>query len=168
MPDSLAQVSTSLLVLGAGTVVSELYLPALACLGLAERVKVIDSAPKQLAKIASAWPATKTQCGDFREVIRSDNVNTTTRAAIIALPNALHADACLGAIAAGYDVLCEKPLALHADACDAISTASTRACRIVDVNMCRRHLPSMVAMRRALHDGLIGDLLSVDIEDGEH
>src|SRR5262249_61578326 len=27
---------------------------------------------------------------------------------------------------------------------------------------------SMVAMRRALHDGLIGDLLSVDIEDGEH
>ena len=48
-----------------------------------------------------------------------------------------------------------------------IFAESSKAGRIVDVNMCRRYLPSIVAMRRALQDGLIGDLVSVDLEDGE-
>jgi predicted dehydrogenase/nucleoside-diphosphate-sugar epimerase len=167
MSNSQTQRPASILVLGAGAVVSELYLPALTGLGLADRVKVIDFVPKHLAQIAAAWPGIQTQFGDFRDVLQTDKVGTTPRAAIIALPNALHTDACLGAIAAGYDVLCEKPLALHADECDSIFTASTRAGHIVDVNMCRRHLPSMVAMRQALQDDLVGDLLSVDVEDGD-
>ena len=166
MANSQAQISPSILVLGAGAVVSELYLPALAALGMTDRVNVIDCVPKQLAKVGAAWPAIKTQAGDFREVLRSSNVGIGPRAAIIALPNALHTDACLRAIGAGFDVLCDKPLALRADECRSIYAASTQAGRIVDVNMCRRYLPSMVAMRRALQDGQIGDLLSVEIEDG--
>jgi predicted dehydrogenase/nucleoside-diphosphate-sugar epimerase len=164
--NSQAQISPSILVLGAGAVVNELYLPALAKLGLTDRVKVIDCVPEQLAKVGAAWPAIKTEAGDFREVLQSSNVGIGLRAAIVALPNALHTDACLRAIEAGFDVLCDKPLALRAEECRSIYTASTQAGRIVDVNMCRRYLPSMVAMRRALQDGQIGDLLSVEIEDG--
>src|SRR5262245_20049605 len=114
MLNSRTRTNPSILVLGAGSVVSELYLPALATLGLTDKVKVIDCLPKQLAKIGAAWPAIKTQAGDFREVLRSSNVDSAHRAAIVALPNALHTDACLRAIEAGFNVLCDKPLALRA------------------------------------------------------
>jgi predicted dehydrogenase/nucleoside-diphosphate-sugar epimerase len=156
-----------MLILGAGAVVSELYLPALNALGLADRVRVIDYAPKQLAKVAAICPSIKTQAADFRGLLLNREVgNDRPRAAIVALPNALHTEACLRAVEAGFDVLCDKPLALRADECESIYTASTQAGRIVDVNMCRRYLPCMVAMRRALQDGEIGDVLSVEIEDG--
>jgi predicted dehydrogenase/nucleoside-diphosphate-sugar epimerase len=162
-----ALISPSILILGAGAVVSELYLPALAALGLADRVKVVDCVPKQLTKVAAGYPAIKTQAADFRELLRGDEVGINgSRAAIVALPNALHTEACLRAVEAGFDVLCDKPLALHADECNSIYTASTQAGHIVDVNMCRRYLPSIVALRRALQDGQIGDVLSVEIEDG--
>jgi predicted dehydrogenase/nucleoside-diphosphate-sugar epimerase len=166
-PSTQAFSSVPILVLGAGAVVQELYLPALAGLGLAGNVRVIDRAPGQLGNIAATWPQIKTQAGDFREILRCDDVPVVPRAAIVALPNGLHAEACVQAAAADYDVLCDKPLALHAEDCESIFTASLQAGRIVDVNMCRRYLPSMVAMRRALQEGLIGDLRSVDVEDGD-
>jgi len=158
--------SFPIVVLGAGAVVNELYLPALVGLGLADCVTVIDLAPEQLAKIAVAWPLVRTSSGDFREFLPSYDIGSGPKVAIVALPNALHADACVRALAAGYDVLCDKPLALRAEECESIFAESSKTGRIVDVNMCRRYLPSIVAMRRALQDSLIGDLLSINVEDG--
>ena len=155
-----------LLVLGAGSVVSEFYLPTLAGLGLIDGTTVIDRAPEQLSEVAKKWPAVQIRAGDFRNFLRED-IGTAPRAAIVALPNALHVEACLLAIAAGYDVLCDKPLALHTRECKSIFAASSRAGRIVDVNMCRRYLPSMMAIRRSLQGDLIGRLVSIDVEDGE-
>jgi predicted dehydrogenase len=157
--------SIPLLVLGAGSVVSEFYLPALAGLGLINGTTVIDRAPEQLSEIAKKWPAAQTRVGDFRDFLRGD-LSAVPRAAIVALPNLFHVEACHLAIAAGYDVLCDKPLALNAKDCQSLFAASCGAGRIIDVNMCRRYLPSMVAIRRALEDDLIGDLVSIDVEDG--
>jgi nucleoside-diphosphate-sugar epimerase/predicted dehydrogenase len=156
----------AILILGAGRVVSDFYLPALAGLGLTDCAKVTDCAPEQLAQINTMWQGVRAEVGDFRGVLERDANGAASRVAIVALPNVFHVEACLLAIAAGYDVLCDKPLALHAHECESIFAASSQAGRIVDVNMCRRYLPSMVAMRRALRDGVIGDLVSVDLEDG--
>jgi predicted dehydrogenase/nucleoside-diphosphate-sugar epimerase len=155
-----------LLVLGGGRVVSEFYLPALAGLGLINCAKVVDRAPEQLSKIAARWPELQVQVGDFRETLRQQESNNTRGAAIVALPNMFHVDACCLAVAAGYDVLCDKPLALQREACLFVYAAACQAGRIVDVNMCRRYLPSMLAMRRAIQDSLIGEIVSIDVEDG--
>jgi predicted dehydrogenase/nucleoside-diphosphate-sugar epimerase len=159
-------VNITILVLGAGRVVSEFYLPALAALGLISCAKVVDRAPEQLARVAARWPEVEVQVGDFREALRQQESNNIRGAAIVALPNMFHVDACRLAVAAGYDVLCDKPLALQREACLSVYAAACRAGRVVDVNMCRRYLPSMVAMRRAIQDNLIGEIVSIDVEDG--
>jgi predicted dehydrogenase/nucleoside-diphosphate-sugar epimerase len=154
-------------VLGGGAVVTYLYLPALALTRRIELTAVADPSRAALDAVHQAgfrgallemnWRdalATLRQC-----VVRPDAI-------IIALPNALHEEACLGTLDAGFPVLCEKPLALTRQACERIAERSRATGLAVGVGMVRRLLPSVAALRQALQKKLIGDLLRVEVEDG--
>jgi predicted dehydrogenase/nucleoside-diphosphate-sugar epimerase len=155
-----------IVILGAGAVVSELYLPALAGLDLIRHTKVVDNSADRISKIAAEWPGLRSHVGNFEQVMSALERGASAQMVIVALPTAFHVDACLLAVAKGYHVLCDKPLALHAEQCKEIFAACRQSDCMVDVNMCRRYLPSIVAMRQALQDDLIGDLVAISVEDG--
>ena len=106
--------STSrLLILGAGPVIADLYAPALRALKWGNRVTVVDTTATALERAASALPGASLLQRTWEEALDCDKANFT--AAIVALPNRLHASATQRSISAGLHVLCEKPLTLKLD-----------------------------------------------------
>lgn len=82
----------------------------------------------------------------------------------IATPSGLHAAQAMAAARAGCHVICEKPLATRwADA-----TAMVAACRRAGVRLFPvlqlRYSPSVVAARRAVADGRLGQVALVDVD----
>jgi predicted dehydrogenase len=77
-------------------------------------------------------------------------------AVYIPLPNSLHVDWTLSAMAAGKHVLCEKPLALRPEDVDEIAAAATRLGVTVAEGFMYRHEPLTQAVVRLVHEGAVG------------
>lgn len=154
------------LLLGGGAVTSTMHLPALAALGWLRDCAVVEPSTSNAAALKEAFPGMNVIESGFEEVLSDPSVPTSYDAALIALPNSLHAAAAERALAAGLHVLCEKPLALASTTCDALGLAAQRARRKLGVAMVRRLLPSLSALNRALRDNLVGPIKAIDLEDG--
>jgi nucleoside-diphosphate-sugar epimerase/predicted dehydrogenase len=155
------------LVLGAGAVVSEYYIPALRMLGWERGATIVDSAPSALASLKAACVEASVQQLDFRAALSDSSIIHNVEAAVVALPNSLHEEAALLCLERGLHVLCEKPLARTADGCRRLAHAAKQSHRILAVGMVRRLLPSLSMLREALRLQLIGELIEIDVEDGE-
>jgi nucleoside-diphosphate-sugar epimerase/predicted dehydrogenase len=153
-----------ILILGAGAVTRELFLPALSKLGLTGRTTVAD-ASAAVADLASQYPGLRGIQRDFREYLEQAPKGEFA-CAIVALPNALHEEAVVRAVDQGLPVLCEKPLALSRRACLDMGRAAEGAGCMLAVNMVRRLLPGVRSARLAVDLGMIGALESIDIEHG--
>jgi predicted dehydrogenase len=81
---------------------------------------------------------------------------------IICTPDHLHAPYILCALAAGCDVICEKPLTIDADQIARIAHAQQNSGRRVRVAFNYRYAPARVQIRRLLAAGAIGQITSVD------
>jgi predicted dehydrogenase len=82
----------------------------------------------------------------------------------IPLPNALHYEWCLRAMAAGKAVLCEKPLTSNADEADALLHAAERqGAKVMEAVHWRYH-PLARRMMEIVASGVLGDLQRVDVE----
>jgi nucleoside-diphosphate-sugar epimerase/predicted dehydrogenase len=156
-----------LLIVGAGAVVTEYYLPALHALGWERHVLIVDASFDALRGVKTASADLAISQMDFQDALANAQRMGSFEAAIIALPNRFHTAATVLALEHGLHVLCEKPLALTRAACDELARAATRNDRVLAVGMVRRLLPSVEMLRRALRQGLIGDLTAIDVEDGE-
>ena len=82
-------------------------------------------------------------------------------AVYIPLPNHLHVDWTLNAIAAGKHVLCEKPLALQTTDVDRIADGARRAGVVVAEAFMYRHHPLTLRVAAMVNDGQIGRLRGV-------
>ena len=74
------------------------------------------------------------------------------------LPNHLHAEWTIKAMAAGKHVLCEKPLALSVDEVDAIKYAVHNHGRVVAEAFMYRHHPQTLKVQEILKSGSLGTL----------
>ena len=74
------------------------------------------------------------------------------------LPNHLHAEWTVKALAAGKHVLCEKPLALSVEEVDAIRDAAQKYGRLVAEAFMYRHHPQTLMVQERVKSGSIGDL----------
>lgn len=83
-------------------------------------------------------------------------------AVYVPLPNALHVEWSLKALAAGKHVLCEKPLAMQADQIDALIAARDGSGLLAAEAFMIVHHPQWQAARRLLAEGAIGPLRHVD------
>lgn len=152
-------------VLGAGSVVTEYYLPALAATGIAETITVSDTHHAGLAIAAQLLPEARVDARDFRAVLSGPIDPSARGLAIIALPNTMHVEACELALRSGRDVLCEKPLSLSAADCRRVGDTAAALGRTLSVAMVRRLLPSWNLARQMIAGGEIGRLSSVAVYD---
>jgi xylose dehydrogenase (NAD/NADP) len=95
--------------------------------------------------------------GSYEELLDS----TAVDAVYIALPVSMHAEWTIKALAAGKDVLCEKPMAASSVQVEACFDAAERAGRQCFEGLMYRHHPQTQLVRRMVDDGDIGQLTLV-------
>lgn len=78
------------------------------------------------------------------------------QAAVVAVPPHVAPGLTLDAVAAGLDVLCEKPMAVDLESARRVHDAAAEAGRIVQIGFKNRFSPLVRAAKRWLDDGLIG------------
>src|SRR3954469_24103989 len=146
-------------IIGCGEAAQVLHLPTLA--QLADRFEVTalcDVSATVLDGVGDLW-GVEQRVREYRELAAVDDVD----AVLIANPDAYHADAALAAIAAGKDVLVEKPMCLGPRECDEIVAAAERAGAIVQVGYMRRYPPAVADAKVLLAE--IGDVHFARVHD---
>src|SRR3954468_3270654 len=146
-------------VVGCGEVTQIMHLPTLAQLAeLFEVTALCNVSPRVLHGVAAAWSVDR-RFADAAELVACEEVD----AVLVANPDGFHAEVTLAAIAAGKDVLVEKPMCLGVRECDEIIAAAERADAIVQVGYMRRHAPALAQAKRALED--LGDIRFARVHD---
>jgi predicted dehydrogenase len=84
-----------------------------------------------------------------------------TDAALVAVPNALHAPISIDLLGRGIHVLCEKPMAITVEACGKMVEASREKGSVLMVGHHKRFVPSVRAAKKLLDAGRLGTIRSV-------
>jgi xylose dehydrogenase (NAD/NADP) len=92
--------------------------------------------------------------GSYEELLADADVE----AVYIPLPNGLHVEWTLAALAAGKHVLCEKPMSLHADEVERCFDAAEQAGLVLSEGFMWRHHPQAERLVSLVHEGVIGEL----------
>ncbi|MCA1406325.1 Gfo/Idh/MocA family oxidoreductase [Ensifer sp. IC3342] len=110
-------------------------------------------------RLAATWGFEKTQT-DLNAVLADPDIGIVS----VCLPNALHAEVTLAAIAAGKHVICEKPLALNAEEALRIHRVA-KASPVVSATVFNyRRIPAVAAIRDIIAAGEIGDLVNLLVQ----
>jgi len=97
---------------------------------------------------------------DPRELFANDTLDAVS----IAAPPAQHAPLAIAALERGLDVLCEKPLAIQGPSAMRMMQVASRTGRHLLLATKFRHVPDLLAARRFIADGAIGDPLAFEID----
>ncbi len=149
-----------LAVVGCGAVTEFSYLPAIAHSEGVELIALVDkslSRARQLSAQCSGEPAV---FDDYRQILGK------AEAAVVALPNALHAAITIDLLEQGLHVLVEKPMALNSRECDAMLSASAKHDRILAVGMARRFCEASKFVKEAIQQELLGEIRHFDLREG--
>lgn len=148
-----------LAVLGCGAVAQIHHLPAIAASGQAEAAVVVDADAARARAVAERFgvPASAT---DWREAL--DGID----AAVIALPNSLHAPVAVDLLRRGVPVLVEKPMALLVAECDEMIAAAEAGGAILAVGLDFRFFDSTRWVKEFLDSGVLGELRGFDLRQG--
>lgn len=97
---------------------------------------------------------------DFDEMIATARPDT----AIITTVDRYHSDYVVKCLDNGIDVICEKPMTIDAERVREILDAERRNNRRITVTFNVRFMPYVASVKSALLDGVVGEILSVDLE----
>jgi predicted dehydrogenase len=133
-------------IVGCGEVTQILHLPSLAQLPEQFAVTALcDVSDHVLQTVGDRWRVARRH-HDYRDLLAQGDVDV----ALVANPDAYHAEVALAAIAAGKHVLIEKPMCMTLREADAIRAAQERAGVTVQVGYMRRYAPAFVEACRML------------------
>jgi nucleoside-diphosphate-sugar epimerase/predicted dehydrogenase len=135
------------------------YLPA--CRSIPEcRIEwFIDKNLERARELAQDYGGGQVTC-DYKETINS------VEAAIIALPNHLHAEVTLDFLRESRDVLCEKPIATSSSDGTKMVEASNACGARLAINLIRRRYNSFRIARQLLDVGMLGRVNEVKCQEG--
>jgi predicted dehydrogenase len=145
---------------GCGAVTQEFHIPALAAVPEFQIAYLCDRDLRsaELAKLTYGLNAEITaQVSDMAGKID---------AALVAVPPRFHAVVVKELLAAGCDVLCEKPLAVTAAEGRELAEAAARSQRLLGVGLMHRFAPANEIFRKVLQDGMLGELQEIVAESG--
>lgn len=148
--------STRVGVVGAGAIAQLAHLPVLAKMRGIQLVAVCESDRPKARALADRFgiPDALTDIEDLLELDGLDAV-------VIATPNHLHEPHVLSALAAGVDVLCERPLALTSRGVERILAAANRSGRKVVVGNNHRFRADVQALARFILGGELGKVTGI-------
>lgn len=150
---------TKLAVVGCGAITKAVHLAGCTASEAVEVTLLVDQDEGRAQELADEF-GVKNVATDVADVARH------AEAALLALPNFLHAPIALDLIGAGVHVLVEKPLATRAEDCHAMCKAASDAGVVLATGLICRLYPSLGFVREALRGGLIGELVSYDARQG--
>jgi predicted dehydrogenase len=144
--------------IGCGAAAERCHLPALLARADVRVTAGVDENPERARVLATK--ARARACTAIAEAL------PLFEAAIVTLPNTLHAPASLELLRAGKHVLVEKPMAVTATECAAmIGTAEQKGVTLAVGHM-RRFQPAVAFARRILQSGWLGRILKFDVREG--
>lgn len=148
-----------LAVVGCGANAAINHLPAVAGSARVEPAVLVDVVASRAEHLARQYnvPAV---LADYRAI------EGIADAAIVALPNHLHAPVTIELLNRGIHVLVEKPMALSASDCDAMIQAATGAGRTLAVGLEFRFFSDSQFIKRLLTEGLLGRISHFDMRMG--
>ncbi|HEV7786171.1 MAG TPA: Gfo/Idh/MocA family oxidoreductase [Thermoanaerobaculia bacterium] len=148
-----------LAVVGCGAVAAIHHLPALSLCRSAEAVVLVDADPGRARELAARFGVPETAT-DVR------SLPGRVDAAIVALPNSLHAPVSIDLLRQGVHVLVEKPMALNVLECDAMIAAAETGRAVLAVGLEFRFFDSSLFVRNLLRDGLLGKIHRFEMHQG--
>jgi len=143
-------------VVGAGAIAQLTHLPVLSKMRGAKLVAICDNDRPKARALADRFDIPDVYT-DIQDLLEGDGL----QAIVIATPNHLHEPHVLSAIAAGLDVLVERPLALTAKGVERIVNAAARAGRKVFVANNHRFRSDVQALAGFLRGGELGKLTGI-------
>jgi predicted dehydrogenase len=146
-------------VIGCGAVASIHHLPAIALSDRAEAAVLVDADSGRAKALAGRFGVPETAT-DYREVL--DRIE----AAVIALPNHLHASVAVDLLRRGVHVLVEKPMALNGREADEMIAAAETSGAVLAVGLDFRFFDSSTFVRNLLRDGLLGRIRRFELRQG--
>ena len=122
-------------------------------------VAVSDINRQRRLAMADTYGVEGNRCyGDFHEMLAAGRI---ADAMIIALPDNLHCEPAMEAMAQGYDLLLEKPMAQTEQECLNLLKRQRETGAVVGVCHVLRYAPYFRALKAAIDDGLAGEVVSV-------
>lgn len=143
-------------VVGAGAIAQLTHLPVLSKMRAATLVAICDNDRPKARALADRFDIPDVYT-DIEDLLEGNGL----QALVIATPNHLHEPHVLSAIAAGIDVLVERPLALTAKGVERIMNAAARAGRKVFVANNHRFRSDVQALEGFLRGGELGKLTGI-------
>lgn len=123
-----------------------------------EFVAACDSDPARAAAASEENPGIKTFL-DYREMLADPDIDLVT----VILPHNLHAEVAIECSNAGKHVVTEKPMCLSVAEADAMMAAAQKAGKMLSVYHNRRWDADFVKIRELIHEGMIGDVVSMEL-----
>jgi predicted dehydrogenase len=148
-----------LAVVGCGAVAAIHHLPAISLSRNAEAVVLVDADPGRAKDLASRFGVPETAT-DYR------SLPGWVDAAIVALPNSLHAPVSIDLLRQGVHVLVEKPMALNVRECDEMIAAAGAGQAVLAVGLEFRFFDSTLLVRNLLLKGLLGEIRRFEMHQG--
>ena len=144
-------------ILGAGKFAQEHMGPAIHAARGAELVAIATSSAPKAAAFQAFAPQLVVH--DSYDALLAD---PAIDAVYVPLPNHLHVEWSLRALAAGKHVLCEKPMTLQTAEFDQLIAARDRSGKLAAEAYMIVHHPQFIRARELVQEGAIGDLVHVD------
>jgi predicted dehydrogenase len=146
-------------VVGCGAVTRLQHLPAIVLSDRVEAAVLVDVDARRAGQLGErfAVPEVATDTGGLPG--RVD-------AAVVALPNHLHAPVSIDLLRRGIHVLVEKPMAMNVHECDEMIAAAEGSGAVLAVGHEFRFFDSSLLVRNLLRDGLLGELRRFEMHQG--
>lgn len=119
---------------------------------------VCDMNPAQARDLAEKYGFQRVT-DDWRQVIADPEIHILS----VCLPNFLHTEVTLAALAAGKHVLCEKPLALSADQARPVRDAADKAACVSGTVFNYRRIPALAEIRSRMDAGDLGRPVQISV-----
>ncbi|HEV8579119.1 MAG TPA: Gfo/Idh/MocA family oxidoreductase [Thermoanaerobaculia bacterium] len=148
-----------LAVVGCGAITTLHHLPAIALATQVKAAVLVDVDTERARKLAGRFGVPE---------VAADVSGLTGRvdAAIVALPNSLHAPVSIDLLRRGIHVLVEKPMAMNVRECDEMIAAAEAAGAVLAVGHEFRFFDSSLLVRNLLRDGLLGEIRRFEMRQG--
>lgn len=157
-----SEVPVKVCLVGCGAVSKLFYAPALLELQRHQILQVtglVDPSEASRTQLAQSFPSAKSHA-------EAHTAFADAQLAIIASPPKFHRAQTEAALAAGLNVLCEKPMASDSRECEAMIAAAAQAGRFLAVGHYKRFMPAHRAIKAFIEQQTFGPLQSIEIAEG--